>query len=406
MRLFILGLLLLSCGPGSNPNQMYVPPRDKERIDALLVKADMAYDRGRLSDARDAAEKAYEINKSNMPAAVSLANIIIEQANLSLLDIAYKIANDLGGVKSSSTAKAADVLGSLVAIVGLHTSDLDLLGTKKTSQNPFFTDLDLYYPHTPGLVTELDSPRFQVPLLRSINQAIEILCPFVSETVTQATEQQRAKCKKVVDSEATNRATVHLTYALAHLFEAVIFNAILTYSNSTLQADNTSSSTSSNLVLRATKLEKVAFSADNATNYFSAVLELVDNVNGVLDITDGTMLTETMADITIAVKALEAISGVPKSLLTQLDAILTNIEKAVTNAGKSKDLLTNKTQALKAQLSEVVVAKLGSSLSSFIGNIPPSQLKARQGDIDKACASYKTLAKNSLQTVTLPAGCT
>ncbi len=405
MRLFILSLLVFSCGPGSNPNQVFVTSRDKERIDALLVKADIGLDRGRLSDARDAAEKAYEKNKNNMTAAVTLANIIIEQANLSLLDIAYKIANDLGGAKTSSTAKASDILGTLAGIVGLQASDLDKIATKKASQNPFFTDLDVYYPLTPGLLSKLDSPRFQMPLLRSINQAIEILCPFVKESVTQATEQQRAKCKKVADSEITNRATVHLSYALAHLFEAVIFNSILTYANGTFKLASTDSATTSNLFLRAGKLQNVPFNATNASNYFSAVLELVDNINNVLDITDESMLTETMADITIAVKSLEAITGVPKSLIGQLDAVLTNIEKAVTSAGKSKDLLIDKTKAFKAQLSEAVVSKLGDSLASFIGNIPSSELKSRQADIDRACASYKTLANNSLQTVSLPAGC-
>ena len=389
-------LILMACGGGTlNPNSAFITTHDKHRVDVLLQRAQVEYDRGNLASAENHAKEAYNINSNNKDAALQLANINIAKAKLSLLDIAGKISKRLT-VDSGTTSntQAVDVLGVLGDVVGITDGDYALLGTVRDNTDPVITPfdkLDVVEPLAPGSHTNPSSPRYKVEVLRRLGEAIAYLCPYVPESVTQGSTDSRDLCSKVSGSTSVNQAQVLFAFGMAHLFEAVFFNDVLMYSNAETNTTTGSSAISnSNLFQRVKAIENIQFSISTATTYLAAVKEVVRNITSIFNSGDtSSMLTATMIDIRLTQQSLTAIEGFPTNLLAKIKDVQTTLDAAVAKAGQSSSNITNQTKALNDQLSATVIAKLNASITKYIASVPAGQSSTAQ--VQAICDQYKSI---------------
>ena len=416
LRLLLPLLFILDCG---SPNTAFVTSQDKQRIDVLLAGARIDFDRNKLSDAEQKATEAYNRNTHNQTAALQLANIYMSEGNASILEVAIQIASDLSTSTNTSTAtgtststslktvKATDVLGDLSDLVNLSATDLSNLGTLQSGvinspDSTFFQGLDVYYPLDPGSLSTTSSPRYTVAGLRYINKAIALLCPFIPSSITNGSSDPRDKCTKVTDSTSSSVAQVLFSYAINHLVEAIYFN----YANPTVTVANPSQN--SNLLQRVKAIQNVQFTATNAVDYANAVVTLKDNIDAIFQTTSTSMLTATMLDISMTVSALSSIAGFPPSMIAKIQAVLTNLQKALTKVNQENTSLTNQTQALKDQLTESLAKSLSKSVNAFLNSIPASQQAAQQEQITSVCNAYTEMVNAFLTTKAqfeTPAGC-
>jgi len=392
---------LTACG---FPNSLFVSDHDKESVAVLLTRAQVEYDRNKLDDAELYASKAYAKNPNNQAAAYLLASVYTSQADLAFLDIAEKIAENLNvsSGSSSSNTQVTDVLGVLANVIGITEADYAKLGTKKTDVVPDpndangtitvtqFKDLDVIQPFLPGSHTDTSSPRFKILGLRKLNQAIALLCPFVASSVTTGSSDPRHSCTKVTNSKVSGRAQVHFGFAMAHLLEAIYFNAVLQYSN--LQSSSTAT-LNSNLFKRVTAIQGFKFTTVELLNpYIAGVLELERNINSIFDTTANSMLQSTMVDLRVTSQSLAAIEGFPPSMLSKIQGVLTNIENSVSQAGESKTNINEQTKALKAQLGGEALKKFSASIESYITSLSTAERTAQDTQVKKACGAYDKIA--------------
>jgi hypothetical protein len=422
-------LFVVACGGsnGLNPNAAFVTKQDKDRIDVLLARAKIEFDRAHLDKANSYASEAYNRNPHNQLAAQQFANIKLALAKLSLLDVASRISQDLKISDSSSSSsanntQALDVLGVLADVVGVSEEDFANMGTKKTdtvvpdSTNPTqtvtlpaFKDLDVIEPKLPGSHTDTSSPRYKVLGLRMLNEAIALLCPFVNASVTSGSQDVRHQCTKVTDSKIGSHAQVLFSFAMAHLFEALYFNAVLNYSNK-IKSSSSASTTieSSNLFKRVQAVQAYKFDPKTVEDYINELKELVTNINSVFDVNAKSMLQETMVDLSMTSAALGAIEGFPPSMLAKIQGVQKNIQSSVDKAGKSKTNVDDQTKALKAQLSTAAITKFNDSVTSYINSLTtPAQKADQANNIITVCNSYNKLVETFLpgQAPSKPKGC-
>ncbi len=392
----------LVCFVFSGCGKLLVSKADQERIDTKLQLARIDLDRDELEEAEKKAQEAYDLNPENLEAAQLLSNIYLAQGEVSLLDIAGRIATDLNTPTDQNNTQAGDVFGSLSDLVKISDEDFSNLGTLNQSTNSFFTGIDVYYPSVPGLVTNVDSPRYKVKSLRYLNKAINVLCPFVSNQVTDSSADTRDSCSKVTTAIKTGSAQVHFTYAMAHFLEALVFNSVINYSNPT------TATPPNNLLRRVSTIQSTKFTVENAASYAQAVTELKTATDKILDVSStNTMLSELMQNINTTVAALGAIENFPPSMISKIKGVLTTLETAISKAGKVENNIGGQTQALKDQFLTKVTGTLGKSIDSFVKSIPADQRAAQQSKIDEVCKSYNDLADSFVTSISLstPTGC-
>lgn len=400
MRSFFPLLILMACGGGSiGPNGLFVTRHDKARIDVLLEKARMAYDKGDLDQAEEYSSEVYNLNTKNQDAALMLANVRMAKAKLSLLDIAGEISDNLKVSSGTATnTKALDVLGVLGDVTDISAAEYAELGTLRNNTGiTLFADLDVIEPFAPGNHKTTTSPRHKVEPLRFIGESIDLLCPFLPAKATDGSTDTRDTCTKVTNSTSMNQPQSLFTFAMAHLFEAIFLVKVLMYTTGTSTSTSTSTSTdsaiatNSNLFRRVKAIEGLKFSVSNASTYLSAVTEVVRNVSKVFDSgSTDSMLTAIMVDLRVTTQSLGAIDGFPKDLLAKIADVQTTINKAVTKAGQSTSSISSQTKALNDQLSATALAKLNASITTYLASIPSGQ---QAETVTAVCAEYKKVTE-------------
>ncbi len=406
--------VIYSCGVNPNPNSVFVTEHDKNRIDVLLARAKVEQDRNKLPKAKFFALQAYNRNPNNTNAAELLASIYVSEAHLSLLSIASRIANDLNVTGSNATGaskntKVLDVLGVLADVVNLTEADYALLGTKEISTISYFTGLDVILPFKPGTHTDSTTPRGSVNSLRKLNQAIALLCPFVETSITDGINDSRYSCAKVTDSKIGNHAQVHFAFGIAHLLEAIIFNAVIQYSNSgPVSANATKAGSNSNLYQRVLAIQNIKISSttstEDAKKYADSIVLLVNDIKNILNFTDSnSMLTALTVDLRVTQQALTSIVGFPPSMLAKIQGIQTTIQNSIDQVGKTGTSVTNQSQAIQQQLSNQAITKLNSSITNFYNNMTEDQRKQNKTQIDQVCSSYSSVVGDLLNQSDVPA---
>ena len=403
-------LLLLGCGGqnGLNPNAAWVTDEDKARVDVLLARSKIEFDRNNLGKSEYYANKAYKQNTNNQEAAQQLGNIYIGKAHLALLDIASRISTDLNtGESGASNTQALDVLGILADVAELTQAEYQGMGTLRTStvtynnaqvEIPAFDNLDVIVPFTPGSYTDKNSMRYKVSRLRMINQTIGVLCPFIEKSVFNGVSDPRYNCRKVKDSTANVHGQVLFTFAIAHLLEAIFFNAVLQYSNNVSSSTTgTVAAESSNLFKRAQAMQNTRFTVNNSSVYAAGMIELVYDINNTFSSASDSMLAETLIDLKVTSQALGAIKGFPQGLRSKIEDTQTTIQKAIAKVGQSQSNVSNQIKALKDQFSAAAISKMNTAITAFNTNNPSASAQ-----IKDVCNAYKTLTESLLNEANAP----
>ena len=413
-RFLWAGLAVL--GVACNPNEVFVDPADKQRVDVLLQRGRLHYDQGDFDEAIAAAQEAAAIYPYQEDAGQLLASAYFGKAGFSFIEVLIKIV-DLQGDLSRS-ADTSDLLGVLSTLLELDEQDLEAMTDgKSVSENQFLSGLDVFYPQNPGNYNEAGTPRNSVSSLQFLNQAIAALCPFVTtaELVTQMSQDGniRYTCTKspaVMD----NGAQSLFLFALAHLIEAISFHMVLLYEPASfadeLATESSSTESSStgltgNLAARADKINASEITASTVGDYVAAVEQLQVDIDKVLNTTSGSMLNQTVLNFNMAAVAFKNIPGMPDSVSESIEKQLTKLEEAVAKAGQQKDSVDAQAGVFKQQLNKSLVPKLTESIERFNTQIAANgELTAEEeAQLDQVCTAFESIISGT--TESLPDAC-
>jgi tetratricopeptide (TPR) repeat protein len=381
---------VLSCGDRSL-NRIWVSHKDQDRFDVLLIKAQAYYDRGQFDAAVEPAQAAYSLNPNSEKAAQILAFSKLGQIGLSVTSVVKLLLNMKGSKDLSSFLVLLEKL--------VHLTDQDLLDMsteKAVSTNAYFVGLDLYLPKKPGDYKNTGDPRGKIKLLRTANEVVAIMCPFVSSELRG--NGSRYQCKDTHGSEIHESQTL-LLYALGHLAEAIAFNALLFYSSSTDAAVSSDPVAASNLLARVNKITKIkSVKLGEETAVVGAISELSAAYALILDPSEGSMESEIIVDFNQVARAFTKIAGMPDAVITSINSTLDKLTTTQQEAGGS----ITQAAAYQKQVVEKfsnVLKNAGSTITQALANNTGPKA---QENIESVCASLKTILGT---TVTLPAEC-
>ena len=396
MRWFAHTLVLatvLGCGASTSFNKVFTTKEDEERLDSLLVRGRLAYDKGEFDEAISTLEEASSLAPNSERAAQTLSYSYLGKAGIFPFTIISKLMTQQA--KSSTTGASTDAASALTdfaVLLNLTPTDLGKMGTLHQSSTTLLAGLDVYRPFSPGEYTSADAPRGQVDTLKYLSKALVAICPFVDVSLL-GDDPRYAKCK-TTKGTATQKSQSYLITALGHLIEAVAFNTMLLYGTTT-------GANSGNLFRRAEAIQSAKY--DNSTllkDYVAAIADLKGDIDSIFSTSTGSMLEDTLVDLRMAVTAFGNIPGVPKTVTSKAKKALTSLEDAATTAGAKKDSISAQTSALRTQMNSAVVKKIRTSVDAFAQS-PDG--KAKVDDVKSVCNSLLSILGG---TKDLPDSCT
>ena len=106
MRVVALALLLLAVGCGEvNPNKyLFVRDSQNEALDVLVQKAQYHYDQGEFEEAKDHAEKAFNLNNDNEEVRILLGYIYLSLGGIDTFQLSSALLNQLTPDQSQALA--------------------------------------------------------------------------------------------------------------------------------------------------------------------------------------------------------------------------------------------------------------------------------------------------------------
>ena len=379
----IYSSLSLSCSSEINLNQYLAQPYENNAVD-LRSKAELLYDKGEFSKALAYAEKAKKLDPESEEGGVLLGAIHMGLAGID----SFQLIENLMSTEGSSLAEgnAASSLSSLSAIVSLDEAEYTSLtlennekdGVKGDPETGVFSELPVLLPKTAS------EARASVgETIYHIAQAIEALCPFVSDNVkilgvSGDVRHTDESCASIGEQRLKSRS--HFNWAFAHLAEAILFNNVVLYAPS---------SDTPNLQARGTLIGQ-SDATSSVSEYVSAVQELAV-VTDVIMPTDAegaadSMLEAMFNDLEAAAMAFGTLSGVPDSVIGSLESSLNELssqkDEIATTSGDSAGA-----QAMKNQLTESLASDLRTQI----------QAKSDAGELGESekadlCAAYGSIS--------------
>ena len=415
---FLSGLLLPACGGDQSLQQLlFVSTEDESRTDVLLETARLDYDTENYASAEAKTAQILRSDPKNRAAILLKGNTELAMASLGLLDIVTRILDDASTSSSSTdTADTLNTLGNLV--LNLTSADYAMLGTKTdVSSNSILSGIEGIAPNYPGDFMTAGDPRHDLEALRLLNQAIKTVCPLISADVLAVDPgNSRYQCDVSLGSDSVQASLIFFT---AHFVEALIFNAVLLYQESSstsalhLLADGAEKQSNVfkqiSALETASKQDQTSFSA--LTDLTDAISEVTKNVQAIFDTTSGSMLASLMLDLRTAVDVIGAIDGVPSDFTKSLTSALDQIEETAKSAGESTSGLSDQTSALKQKLSGQIVSKLNTQMTTFFSKV--DTLKEESGGDLSTCqqAKVKDMCSQStsivadFDSISTPSGC-
>jgi hypothetical protein len=413
--LWLVGFLL-GCGSDTPFTQLWKTKANEEQIDVLLAKSRIHYDNSEFDEAAKAAEKAYEINPNNEEAAILLANVRFGQAGLDFISLTRKIickqmiedeakkkkgkkldsCEELLGIKvedvdTTSSSGASDLLADFSSILSISDADIESMGTRQTPSSNVFSGLELLYPKKPGNYLTSDSPRATVPTLWFVNDSIAILCPFLSPDVLDPDNDARHQCEKS-KFESQFPAKANFVFALASLVEAIAFHSVILfkYKSTALLLDGAKSATGTVLGEKIERLDpaKNPELANDYADVITALGEVKNDVNAILDVSSESMLMATLSNLRSVSRGFGAIAGIPKEIITKSEAAITSIgglaEEFGAQATKLEKQMNEKvTKNLKKYVDKMNQDYLNDEIRA---GLTPEEIAKRQADIAEACS--------------------
>ena len=380
-RLVALFLMfsLIGCGEKYNFNQIFVSAKQKDSLESLLNRAQIAYDAGDFDDALILADKAGKLSPGNEQVAILQGYIHL---SLSGMD-PFKLAKALVSSSSSSstalglasTNNASSFLFTIRSVLNVSNTDLQELGVYKSED-----DLDRFKDYDIILPTEATDVRDKTPLsvFTHINTAISKICPFVDDSVKTIDLDSRHDCTST--STIRNQDVVaHFLWAFVHIAEAAVFYGVLQYQDPGAEK--------AHLQLRADALESDSDSL-SVTEYVQHAVSLATAVNEVFAIDNAnSQISAVLNNIFVATQAFAAIGNIP-------DKIEKSLEKATSSITSTKDSFAGESDevkqrnALKAQLNE----KMSGQISSEITNMASENPEEFAENKTEICGAYTSIS--------------
>lgn len=345
---FLVPLFLLMVigvtGCDTSITQLLVTEDQKDSVEQLLVESKYAFDKGNYDDALSAALKAYGINPNDEETAISLGNIYLAKGGLDGLTLAKRLMENQVDASSNPDADNTSLLFDTISgIVGIN--ETEMLNIADIDES---TGVTLYFPNT---ATEARASASET--IQNINLAISYLCPFVDDsaktTVNSTIVDSRHDCQGTT-SVRNSPSRAHLTFALAHLAEAMAFYSVLFFKSEGEEIPN---------------IERLADSLSTQTSdpvaYANGILSLANAVTQIFpegaNATDS-MLSAMFDDIEATNRSLSAIAGLPAEFTDSITNAVSNVREDLNenstpaeNSNAMKQSLTIKmTNKLFAQI--------------------------------------------------------
>lgn len=366
-------MAVTSCGT-ANVNKLFGSSDDS--YSALLQRAQLAYDEGDFSLAEELANKAYARSSNNGDAGVLLGNIYLSQAGIDIFQVVRKLSTLSGsssGSSSSSTCSSSsssggtgtsNALGQLSCLLlSLSDSDKAALGSEQTFAG--LSSIGVSKVYVPSVVD--DTLRAKVSTLAALDKGIRKLCPFVSRTLvlSQSIDERHTSTAICPDQTKSsfNSAKVHISFALLHLIEALVFQQGVLI-DGVSNASGSSGYTGVQTV--STKISTATFTS--ATDLANALTSFKSIVDQSFDTTNPkSQLALALNGLIMVSQSFEA-AGMPSSVTSVITSQLTKLKETAnvlkTSAGGTGSDSTYQAQALKGQMNEAYAKAMATKINT------------------------------------------
>jgi hypothetical protein len=360
-----IGLLVAACG-SANVNKLFGTQDDSYA--SLLQRSQYAYDEGDFSEAEKLANKAYGRAENNGDAGILLGNIYLSQAGIDIFQLVGKLSTlssnssstDSNASKCKSTPtsgqnqSASNVLGELSCLLlSLSDADKDALGTTDTSYDKL-QEIGVPSVYIPNEVT--DTLRAKVSVLAALDKGIRALCPFINRTsVLDKSLDERHTLTACPDRTSTsfNSAKAHISFALLHLVEALVFQQ-------GVLIDGVSSAETSRNGVQGISTKISAYNGNIATLALASV-EFAEVVGKVFDTDNPKSQIALALNGLIMVSTSFEIAGVPSSITKVITNQLENIRQI---AGGTNSSSAQQSQALAGQINLVYANQMSTKIDT------------------------------------------
>lgn len=410
LSILILTFLTLSftnCSEDQNGfKDIFVDEGQKDAIDHILSEAQFEYDDGNYDEALKIADEVLAINPNNEEAILLKGYVYLAKGGIGTFELAEKLIDlseddDETNLRfaSSSSNEAGDFLDDLGSLIAdnedidkmyLDPNEIDYENTKIKGSE--YGDGNIKFPKKASIARE------DANFLENINDAIEIICPFVNEaakviTSTESSEiDDRHLTTKCPPYTGTKRSPgkIHFLWALAHLGEAIAFNYVIfpsvtTITNKVTDIENDAPSQGQ---LNVTQLTKYI----NDIGELSAVVDAIFPTGETAE--KDAMLTAIFNNLTAVGNGFGQMPGIPKEVTESIDDALSKLKetkdslkkKITDNAGSAESV--SGASALKDQFFEDVAKKVGDKLEANTTELNKSGNETQKKE---ACDAYKSL---------------
>lgn len=390
LRNFIFLVLvtnLFSCSVTDNFNiNGYLVRKDQEdNFSTLVARAEHHYDLKEYDLALDFGEKALRLSPGSEKAAVVVGYILLGLSGLDSFELAKGLAQ-----KSGNSSKLANTPGSTAifdkfrVLLGISGNDTKTIGDLSESPLDLFISIDEFVPYTVTSARNL----YNLNILRLVNRAIELICPFVDEGAKNPFDDRHSESRCHQTSRVRTRSVdAHFVWAFTHFAEAVVY-----YSSVQFTEENQEKT---NLDRRVEALETKG-SDLSSSDYVEHVQEIQSNVGEIFNFDDpDSQARALLTSLTTVSLAFSRLPGIPKTFTESIQKTLGYLKSAegeVDGSGNDKSY-----KSLQSKLNESISKNLSAQISKKIANNEVS-------DSEKAdlCNSYK---KISAGAGSAPEGC-
>jgi len=408
VQVMAIGLLVAACG-SANVNKLFGSQDDSYA--SLLQRAQYAYDEGDFSEAEKLANKAYGRAENNGDAGILLGNIYLSQAGIDIFQLVGKLSTLSSSSSSSDSSSsscrsstsggqsqsASNVLGELSCLLlSLSDADKDALGTTDTSYDSL-QEIGVPSVYIPNEVT--DTLRANVSVLAALDKGIRALCPFINRaSVLDRSLDERHALTACPNRTSTsfNSAKAHISFALLHLVEALVFQQ-------GVLIDGVSSAETSRNGVQGISTKISAYSGNIATLALASV-EFAEVVGKVFDTDNPKSQIALALNGLIMVSQSFEMAGVPPSITKVITGQLTNIQQTASSIPGTDSSTTKQTQALAGQINQAYANQMAQRINT---TCPSVGAGCTQQQADDLCAGYASLSKgvDASKLTTKPSVC-
>ena len=409
--LIAVGSMLAACG-SANVNKLFGSEDDSYA--SLLQRAQYAYDEGDFSEAETLANKAYGRAENNGNAGILLGSIYLSQAGIDIFQLVGKLSTLSSNSSSSDpaankcksaptsgqTQSASNALGELSCLLlSLSDADKDALGTT-VATNPTYSGLNAIGVPSVYIPNEVnDTLRSNVAVLGALDKGIRALCPFINRAnVLDKSIDERHGLSVCPNRTSTsfNNAKAHISFALLHLVEALVFQQ-------GVLIDGVSSGETQRTGVQGISSKISSYQTNNPSNVgmlATATWNLAEVVGQVFDTDNPKSQIALALNGLIMVSQSFEMAGVPPSITKVITGQLTKIQEIAGDSSSAKQ-----SQALAGQINLVYANQMATTIDAACpGGVCPGENGA--SNQEELCKSFSSISAGTDPTkLRRPAAC-